>query len=313
MSVPQEGVFASFAHRRRIRAAGAVGLALCVLMHGCASGPARVASPVRADVAAERNVPGGGTDGAVAAAPRRGPARIHLGESVRGTPIVMDLFGDGPDRILIVGGIHGDESNGAQVAERLVDFLRARPELTAGRTIGIVARVNPDGLHAGTRTNAHGVDLNRNFPTRDWRPAEPGEFSHGGAPRSEPETRAIVAAVERVRPRRLIDVHSISAGEQCNNYDGAAREIAVMMSSLNGYPVSSDIGYPTPGALGCWAGLDLKVPAITLELPREAGGGACWRDNAEALLAAIRGIEETPIARTPAGVETRETTAAGRK
>lgn len=259
-------------------------------------------------IASVSNIPGGATADD-AKAPEPSSPRIQLGASVRGTPIVMDLFGDGPDRILIIGGLHGDEPNGALIAERLVEYLRARPELAAGRTIGIVTRANPDGLKAGTRTNAHGVDLNRNFPTRDWRVAELGELPHGGAPSSEPETRAIVAAVEQIRPSRLIDIHSISAGEQCNNFDGPARELASQMSEKNGYPISSDIGYPTPGALGCWAGIDLRIPAVTLELPRGAEVAACWRDNAEALRAAIRmeGITaSTAAAARPESVEARK-------
>ena len=268
--------------------------------YGCSTSELR-STPVRdGALNAEIHIPGNVAKGELATSPANEPARLRLGESVRGTPIMLDLFGDGSDRILIVGGLHGDEPNGARIAERLIEYLRAHPDYVAGRTIGVVARANPDGLAARTRTNAHGVDLNRNFPTGDWRPAALGEHPHGNAPGSEPETRAIMTAVRHVRPQRLVDIHSILGGAECNNYDGPAGEIAKLMSSKNGYPVSTDIGYPTPGALGCWAGLDLHMPAITLELPRGTDPAACWRDNAAALLSVIEWSPRSSAAE-PAG------------
>ena len=311
MSVPKEGASA-YVHRLYTRAIGAACLVICLQFFGCASSPTAVDAAVDTNNPVIRNVPGGGTF--TPAAPTNSSSkRVRLGASVQGTPIDMEVFGIGPDHILFVGGVHGDEPNGALLAERLLDLLRDHPELAAGRTIGVVARANPDGLKANTRVNAHGVDLNRNFPTRDWRKSRYNEFSHGEAPCSEPETKAIVAAVERLRPRRLIDIHSIAGGEQCNNFDGPAEKLAALMCSHNGYPVSTDIGYPTPGALGCWAGIDLRIPAITLELPRGEASTTCWRDNAEALRAAIRGVQEATVARDSNGTERREPAATGRK
>ena len=226
----------------------------------------------------------GGSLGAGKAPPHE---RVDLGRSVNGVPLTMDLFGDGPDAVLVVGGIHGDEPTGAEAASELAALLRGNPELLIGSTVGIVARANPDGLSSGTRANAHGVDLNRNFPSRAWRRARAGELHHGTHPASEPETLAIMAAIEVLRPSRVIDIHSINHGRHCNNYDGPAEHLARRMSRLNGYPVLPDVGYPTPGALGCWTGIDLGIPAVTLELPRELSAEKCWRDNAAALLAFI--------------------------
>jgi protein MpaA len=93
--------------------------------------------------------------------------------------------------------------------------------------------------------------------------------------------------VARVRPKLLISIHSIGSGRQCNNYDGPARQIAEEMSRHNGYPATATIGYATPGSLGSWAGKDLQIPMITLELPRRLAGSQAWADNRHALLAAI--------------------------
>jgi protein MpaA len=212
-------------------------------------------------------------------------ASVELGRSVDGVPLTMEVIGDGSDRVLVVGGTHGDEPTGAIVASRLARFLHDHPELLAGRTVAVLARVNPDGLLGQRRVNARGVDLNRNFPSTDWQVAEAGR--HGQEPASEPETLAVMRAVEIVRPLRIVDIHSIAPGHQCNNYDGPGERLAELMSRSNGYPVLASVGYATPGALGNWAGIDRGIPTITLELPRGASGRESWRENSAALLAFI--------------------------
>ncbi len=133
----------------------------------------------------------------------RAPAWRHaevLGASVRGRPIRALVVGDpdAPRRVLVVGCIHGNECAGVAVARRLE--RRAPP---AGVVLWIVPQLNPDGAARGSRLNAHGVDLNRNFPS-GWsaRAANPGP-----RPLSEPETRVARALVVRVRPAVTIWFH----------------------------------------------------------------------------------------------------------
>jgi protein MpaA len=76
----------------------------------------------------------------------------------------------------------------------------------------------------------------------------------------------------------------------CNNYDGPAQHIAELMSRYNGYAAKSNIGYPTPGSLGSWAGIDRQIPMITLELPRSLPGNKAWPNNRQAVLAAITAV-----------------------
>ena len=64
--------------------------------------------------------------------------------------------------------------------------------------------------------------------------------------------------------------------------------LASRMSALNGYPVTANIGYPTPGSFGSWAGIDQGIPVITLELPRELSGERAWETNRQALIASLR-------------------------
>ena len=131
-------------------------------------------------------------------------SKVVVGHSVRGRVIVAYERGDPSAPVtLVVGVIHGSEPAGLAVIRR----LRTMP-LPAHVHLWLVPTVNPDGLAAGTRQNAHGVDLNRNWPT-DWKhngvPWD-GYYS-GPRPMSEPENRAMRAFILRVRPALTIWYH----------------------------------------------------------------------------------------------------------
>jgi succinylglutamate desuccinylase len=221
-------------------------------------------------------------------APQAHVRAVKLGHSVQGRPLVMQVFGGGDEAVFILGGIHGSEPTSAAVARRLMHHLRDHPRVAAGRTIAILAEANADGLAARSRVNAHGVDLNRNFPARNWQRAGRDGRRHGPAAASEPETRAIMWAVEMLDPRCIVAIHAIRGRKQCNNYDGPAETLATLMNKFNHYPVRANIGYRTPGSFGSWAGVDRRIPTITLELPRGQSGEQCWEENRAALLALIQ-------------------------
>jgi protein MpaA len=199
----------------------------------------------------------------------------------------MFHFGCAAPVTMIIAGIHGNEPTGTYVAEHLVKLLAdSKSEFGAGSVV-IVPRANPDGLAAVHRTNAHGVDLNRNFPATNWASTHPGSTFGGPAPVSEPETAALIDIILALKPRLIISIHSITGGLECNNYDGPAREDAEIMSRCNGYPVKSMIGYPTPGSLGSWAGIDRHMRVLTLELPRDLPAESAWAANRQALLSVL--------------------------
>ena len=128
-------------------------------------------------------------------------ATLLLGHSVEGRPIPVVRSGDGPRRVLVIGSLHGEEPGGRAV----VRALRAR-RTPAGITLFTVRSGNPDGDARVTRTNARGVDLNRNWAHR-WAPGPRGRFYPGPKPFSEPETRALRALIRRVRPQLTVWFH----------------------------------------------------------------------------------------------------------
>jgi N-acetylmuramoyl-L-alanine amidase len=138
------------------------------------------------------------------AAPRD-PAHVVIGHSVQGRTIEAVRVGDpdSPRKALVVGVIHGDETAGAAVTRQ----IRRRFRAIGGVDLWVVKTVNPDGLSAHTRRNAHGVDLNRNFSYR-WRPGPPASGHYpGGRPFSEPESRVVRRLVRQLQPAVSIWFH----------------------------------------------------------------------------------------------------------
>jgi protein MpaA len=130
------------------------------------------------------------------------PPPIVAGHSVTGRAIVATRVGDAaaPVRVLVVGDVHGTEPAGEAIVARL---RRARLD---GIVLYLVRTGNPDGRALGTRQNARGVDLNRNFPWR-WRTGARGTYYPGPKAGSEPETRALMRLVRRVQPQLAIYYH----------------------------------------------------------------------------------------------------------
>jgi murein peptide amidase A len=134
-------------------------------------------------------------------------SRSHLrprrfGTSVLGRPLRAYRVGDRRSAVtaVLLGNMHGNEPAGV----RLVNAVRADPRIR-GVDLWVVPTMNPDGLAADTRQNAHGVDLNRNWAHR-WRP-QTGPYDSGPRPFSEPETRAMRRFLNRVDPRFVVSFH----------------------------------------------------------------------------------------------------------
>jgi protein MpaA len=190
-----------------------------------------------------------------------------IGHSVQGRPIYLWQLTQGIRPLLLVGGVHGDEVEGYALIERYVASGKWR-SLEGRAALWAIPCLNPDGCALGQRLNANGVDLNRNLPTQDWIAASlEARYPPGAAPGSEPETQALLASLAQIRPRFVLSTHSCQ-NDPYVNYKGPALELAQVMAARNGLPVTDDIGYPTPGSLGTWAGQERRIPTLTLELLR---------------------------------------------
>src|SRR5579862_2854335 len=130
------------------------------------------------------------------------PAAVNY-YSLEGRPIPVFVQGEGPDTVLFLGTQHGNEPQGSELVKRLLQEILRRPALLVGHRIVSMPTVNPDGLFRHTRTNARGVDLNRNFPTLDWHLSDLDEYFSGLSPSSEPETRAIEQVIAGYQPARI--------------------------------------------------------------------------------------------------------------
>ncbi|MEX2381652.1 MAG: DUF2817 domain-containing protein [Opitutales bacterium] len=224
----------------------------------------------------------------------------EVGRSVENRSIYKTEFGSGDDVTLFFSCFHGAERSTPRFAFEFADLLHKNPELLKeGKRVVIIPILNPDGFVRGTRRNSRNVDLNRNYPTRNWgqQPEEGSKVYFGETPASEPETRVVLKLMAQVQPTKILSIHQPL---HCNNPDGPnGMGLARLMAETNGYPVEAYIGFPTPGSYGTYAGRELGIPMVTLELPR---GGAdskeytqMWEDNRDALLAVLNcNLEDLP-------------------
>jgi protein MpaA len=178
---------------------------------------------------------------------------------------------EGQCRRLVFAAIHGEEPETTYALSRALRQLDAPPAGCA-----VVLAANPDGMTRGTRANARGVDLNRNFPSHDWRPGtvthrstieDPSDIllTTGSHPASEPEVQALLALVAELRPEAVIALHAPLA---CID-DANTSALGAWLARRTGMPLVTDVGYPTPGSFGSW-GRDHGVPVVTYELPLAA-------------------------------------------
>ena len=204
-----------------------------------------------------------------------------LGRSLQGRPILAQVLGDGRDTTLFIATIHGNEPAGAPLMRKLADHLTENPEILKDQRVVVVAVANPDGMAAGTRGNIRGVDLNRNFEAKN----RVDNATNGLRALSEPEARALRAAVLEFDPDRIISLHQPL---NCIDYDGPAKDLAKQMGSECALPVKK-LG-ARPGSLGSYTGEGLGIPTITMEMPAAASDlseAALWKRYGQAVMAAV--------------------------
>ncbi len=205
-----------------------------------------------------------------------------FGATSTGLPIPAFLLGPSAcPQVLILGGVHGDEREGVEACLGLLN--RWTTNFPFQLQVTVVPALNMDGVLLATRVNARGVDLNRNMATNDWSPEIASARYHpGSSAGSEPETQALAKWLADFKPVFVLSMHS---WHPMLNINGACQREAAAIAQWTGYEVKESIGYPTPGCLGTYCGLEREMPTLTYEIERGLA-------TEEVLSKHVRAIEE---------------------
>ncbi|MEA3308853.1 MAG: protein kinase [Chloroflexota bacterium] len=215
-----------------------------------------------------------------------------IGQSVQGRDIKVGIVGDTKGAaVVIVGSIQGDQSNTCDLVNYLADdFNNDRGRIPANVAFYFVSTINPDGNTAGTRRNAHDVDLNRNWDTFDWtaNPEQPEgtvRGAGGSRPHSEPETQGLASYLlslqEHESDLRVVVWHAsqrlnssghVYPGYTSGGLDQNALSLAWRYANSTGYAVKDDWApYETTGELLAWCAEE-SIEAIDIVIPRSLSG-----------------------------------------
>jgi hypothetical protein len=202
-----------------------------------------------------------------------------IGTSQDGSPLILYTLGEGPKRVLILGGQHGGpEANTVELVGGLLEyFAENAAELPSGIELDVLPIANPDGLAMGSRQFASGVDPNRNWGGIDWRSDAVDSNAvfrvglGGPEPFSEQETRALADWVLTKKPAFIINYHS-AGGFMFGPHEGPAGDLATAYAEASGYywPTPgggqrSPLAYSASGSMNSWL-RQVGVPAILVEL-----------------------------------------------
>lgn len=206
----------------------------------------------------------------------------------KGMPVIAYEFHNGGPEVLILGGVHGDEVEGVIASQELLkSFMQSFPYKL---NLTLVPQFNFEGVIFKTRGNGNGVDLNRNLPTKDWSPEvktpryHPGPFAG-----SENENKGLIEYLEKKKPVFILSLHS---WHPVLNVNGDCRAVAEILAQRTGYKIDDDIGYPTPGCLGTFTGLERHLPTITYEIERGLSAEKIIEIHVPAIMESLKILEK---------------------
>lgn len=201
-------------------------------------------------------------------------------------PLIFTQFGHSKSNcVLFLGAVHGDELPTVYLLLKFAHYIKNNPNLFRDNCIIIAPLVNPDGFFSKPpkRVNARGVDLNRNFPTRDWRADALRQWERkchknkryypGKKPGSEQETTFQMTLIKRFKPQKILTIHSPLG---FYDFDGPTSDLDSFEHWLE--KISRETNHPLkkfgyfPGSLGNYAGHERNIFTLTLELPSSSPG-----------------------------------------
>jgi protein MpaA len=223
--------------------------------------------------------------------------------SVEGRPIVFADFGDekAANTTLILSTVHGDEVTPLYVGIQIAHWIHDHDKDLKNARIIVAPLLNPDGyFHVPQhRTNAHKVDVNRNFATKDWQAAalrswkmkfrsDPRRYP-GNEPHSEPETVFQEELIQKIKPQKILSIHSPLNhldydGPSALSLNRFSEDYVQECLKLRQRLKATTTGF-FPGSLGNYAGQELGIPTLTLELPTANAGmaDAYWKKFREGI------------------------------
>jgi len=187
------------------------------------------------------------------------------GHTITGNRLLSDK--NSSPWVLLLGGVHGNETEGVRFMEEFTrEFVLEKETSPFPFNLYTLPLLNPDGFLSFERQNANSVDLNRNMSTKDWNADYTEErYRPGSKAQSEPETVILINLLNEIKPDYIISFHS---WKPMINTNGPSQKFASLMTEKMDMIIADDIGYPTPGSLGTYAGLERQIPTITLEFER---------------------------------------------
>lgn len=210
-----------------------------------------------------------------------------FGETSTQMPILSYDFGTSGKKVLILGGVHGDEIEGVWCALHLLKQWTI--SFSYKLRVTLVPQFNIDGVLLKQRTNFNGVDLNRNLKTKDWSAEIKTQRYHPGpSAGSEKENQSLMRWIDLNKPDFIISLHS---WKPLINVNGNCEPFASCLSKHTGYVIEETIGYPTPGCLGTYTGLERKIPTITYEIERGLTQEQVCKIHPHAICEALKTLE----------------------
>lgn len=192
------------------------------------------------------------------------PSALVIGRSVTGRYIVAKRQGPAtaPKVLLVLGQMHGSEPAGRAVVGQVRTLAPPRDV-----QVWTISTMNPDGSVRGTRQNARGVDLNRNFPQGWLRTYTSRVYYPGPTSLSEPESQAMVRFLNNLRPDLIVSLHQAARSIDVGNPKTRLWAYRLAQSfNLPTRTVSCD--GPCAGTLTGWFNTYYSGHAVTVELPR---------------------------------------------